>query len=134
MSRAIGDLQYKNPVNTLGDEEGSTNTRRAAAVAPDQRGNFLSNEPHLTRLALSPQHRYVLVAVSDGVSDHTDDATLIKHVMKLSMRGMRAGDIAREVATSATSRRANGDNASCIVVLLDGQDSRSGVIDWSGEG
>lgn len=123
MSRAIGDLQYKNPVNTLSDAEGTKKTKRAAAVAPDARGDFLSNEPHLTRLSLSQRLRYVVVVVSDGVSDHTDDATLINQVMKLSMRGMRAGDIAQEIATSATGRKVSSDNASCIVALLDGQDS-----------
>lgn len=123
MSRAIGDLQYKNPVNTIDGAGASKKTSRASAVAADERGDFLSNEPHLARLTLSAQRRYVLVIVSDGVSDSTDDSTLVRQVVKLSMRGLRAGEIAQEVAASAAANRRSSDNASCIVVLLDGQDS-----------
>ncbi|EAW11370.1 PP2C family serine/threonine-protein phosphatase [Aspergillus clavatus NRRL 1] len=127
MSRALGDLQYKNPINNVNDEYSSLKTRRASSSssAPERRGNFLSVEPHMTRVSLSADRRYLVVVVSDGVSDHVDDATLIHHVMKLSMRGMRACDIAQEVVTTAASRKtkAGSDNASCIVALLDGQNS-----------
>ncbi|PKX98312.1 PP2C family serine/threonine-protein phosphatase [Aspergillus novofumigatus IBT 16806] len=127
MSRALGDLQYKNPINNAGDEYSSSKTRRASATtsAPETRGNFLSVEPHMTRMTLSPDRRYLVVVTSDGVSDNIDDATLIHHVMRLSMRGMRAGDIAQEIATTAAAQTAKGgsDNASCIVALLDGQNT-----------
>ncbi|OJJ35527.1 hypothetical protein ASPWEDRAFT_172329 [Aspergillus wentii DTO 134E9] len=124
MSRAIGDLQYKNPINTIEDEGTSQKTRRASSSssAPETRGNFLSNEPDMMRLKLSPDRRYLLVVVSDGISDSTDDATLINHIMKLSTRGMMAGDIAQEVASLTASRRGS-DNRSCLVAFLDGQDS-----------
>lgn len=127
MSRALGDLQYKNPINNAGDEYSSSKTRRASAStsAPETRGNFLSVEPHMTRMTLSPDRRYLVVVTSDGVSDNIDDATLIHHVMRLSMRGMRAGDIAQEIATTAAAQKAKegSDNASCIVALLDGQNT-----------
>ncbi|OJJ46956.1 hypothetical protein ASPZODRAFT_115749 [Penicilliopsis zonata CBS 506.65] len=119
MSRAIGDLRYKNPVN---HEDSSQGLRHATSVSPESRGDFLSNEPYLTRLVLLPDHRYVIVAVSDGVSDRVDDVSLVQHVMKLSMRGLRAGDIAQEIATT-TCNSANSDNGSCIVALFDGQES-----------
>ncbi|KAH1431387.1 hypothetical protein KXX32_003184 [Aspergillus fumigatus] len=110
MSRALGDLQYKNPINNAGDEYSSSKTRRASAStsAPETR-----------------DRRYLVVVTSDGVSDNIDDATLIHHVMRLSMRGMRAGDIAQEIATTAAAQKAKGgsDNASCIVALLDGQNT-----------
>ncbi|GAQ07160.1 protein phosphatase 2C homolog 3 [Aspergillus lentulus] len=110
MSRALGDLQYKNPINNAGDEYSSSKTRRASAStsAPETR-----------------DRRYLVVVTSDGVSDNIDDATLIHHVMRLSMRGMRAGDIAQEIATTAAAQTAKGgsDNASCIVALLDGQNT-----------
>ncbi|KAH1804635.1 hypothetical protein KXX36_008912 [Aspergillus fumigatus] len=110
MSRALGDLQYKNPINNAGDEYSSSKTRRASAStsAPETR-----------------DRRYLVVVTSDGVSDNIDDATLIHHVMRLSMRGMRAGDIAQEIATTAAAQKAKegSDNASCIVALLDGQNT-----------
>ncbi|KAJ5095723.1 hypothetical protein NUU61_005079 [Penicillium alfredii] len=124
MSRALGDLQYKNPVNTVDNENTTPRTRRASSSSTpsEARGDFLSNEPFTTRRTLDTKQRYLLVIVSDGVSDHTDDATLVQHMMKLSMRGMRASDIAQEVATSSASQP-RSDNASCIVALLDGQGS-----------
>ncbi|RHZ71396.1 hypothetical protein CDV55_108095 [Aspergillus turcosus] len=110
MSRALGDLQYKNPINNAVDEYASSKTRRASSS---------SSSPE-TR-----DRRYLVVVTSDGVSDNIDDATLIHHVMKLSMRGMRAGDIAQEIAATAAAQTAKGggDNASCIVALLDGQNT-----------
>lgn len=109
MSRALGDLKYKNPVNTV-------------ASSTPARGDFISNDPYTSRRTLQPDGRYVLVIVSDGVSDRVDDAGLIEHVMKMSMRGMRASDIAQEVATSCGSHP-RSDNASCIVAMLDGHGS-----------
>lgn len=122
MSRALGDLQYKNPVNKLDNDEALPKTRRASAVAPNARGNFLSNEPHLVRMKLQTDRRYLLVLVSDGISDISNDTALIQLVMRLSMRGTRAGDIAQEITNSAAAHP-HSDNSSCIVVLLDGQNS-----------
>lgn len=104
----------------MDDEGASPKTRRASAVAPEARGNFLSNDPHLRRLKLKSDHRYVLVISSDGISDTSNDTALIQLVMKLSMRGVRAGDIAQEIASAAGGLGAS-DNSSCIVAFLDGQ-------------
>lgn len=121
MSRALGDLQYKNPVNT-DDETSFPRARRASSSSAPVRGDFVSNEPYTSRRTLQPDGRYLLVIVSDGVSDRIDDTGLIQHVMKMSMQGMRASDIAQEVATSCGSHP-RSDNASCIVAMLDGHRS-----------
>ena len=137
MTRSIGDLQYKNPMNKKDDALSSSSssssssgsslpsrTRRASSVSsnPSTRGNFLSNEPYMARFRLAPDRRYALVIESDGISDYLDDTTLMQFVTKLSSRGHRAGRVAQEVATSTTNRR-KSDNGSCIVVLLDGRES-----------
>jgi serine/threonine protein phosphatase PrpC len=122
MSRALGDLQYKNPVNAVEDENLTTRARRASSSSALVRGDFLSNDPYTSRRMLQSNRRYLLVIVSDGVSDRTDDTALIQHVMKLSMRGLRANDIAQEVASS-TASRPKSDNATCVVAMLDGQHS-----------
>jgi serine/threonine protein phosphatase PrpC len=122
MSRALGDLQYKNPVNTVEDEIPTTQARRASSSSAPVRGDFLSNDPYTSVRTLQSNRRYLLVIVSDGVSDRIDDTALIQHVMKLSMRGMRANDIAQEI-TSSTASRPKSDNASCVVAMLDGQHS-----------
>lgn len=108
MSRALGDLQYKQPVN-------ETNSTRPT-------GDFVSNDPFTSRRTLRRDRRYVLVIVSDGVSDRVDDTALVRHVMKLAMRGKRAREIAQDIATSSSSH-SHSDNASCIVAMLDGQGS-----------
>lgn len=136
MSRALGDLQYKNPMNQrdgLFSSSSSSSsvssvtsrTRSASSLSsnPTSRGNFLSNEPYLARFRLPPDRRYVLVIESDGISDYLDDTTLIQFVTKLSSRGHRAGKVAQEVASTTTNRHKSSDNGSCILVLLDGQDS-----------
>ncbi|KAL1884599.1 hypothetical protein Plec18167_002189 [Paecilomyces lecythidis] len=118
MSRALGDLQYKNPVNTM-DDDMTAKSRTAAAAPPGSRGDFLSNEAHLTRVELSPDKRYVLVCSSDGVCDSTDEKALVAHIMKSSSSGERAKDIAQSIVNT-TAARVGSDNSTCIVALMDG--------------
>lgn len=120
MSRALGDLQYKNPVNT--STANSVPGASASSAKSEARGNFLSNDPYTSRRTLHTDRRYLIVVVSDGVTDRVDDDNLVKHVMKLSMRGKRASEIAQEIAANSASRP-HSDNASCIVAMLDGQGS-----------
>jgi serine/threonine protein phosphatase PrpC len=119
MSRALGDLQYKNPVNT---SDPAPDPASSGSSRSESRGNFLSNEPYTSRRMLHSNRRYLLLMVSDGVSDQVEDANLAQHVMKLSMRGKRASEIAKEIATKSAGHQ-HSDNASCIVAILDGQGS-----------
>jgi serine/threonine protein phosphatase PrpC len=119
MSRAVGDLQYKNPVNTSDPESDPASSASSRSGSP---GNFVSNEPYTSRRMLHSNRRYLLLLVSDGVSDQVDDASLVQHVMKLSMRGKRASEIAQEIASNSAGHK-HSDNASCIVAILDGQGS-----------
>ncbi|KAJ5960013.1 uncharacterized protein N7479_007163 [Penicillium vulpinum] len=121
MSRALGDLQYKNPVNTFTDNS-VVDPATSATSRSESRGNFLSNEPYTSRRTLHTDRRYLLLVVSDGVTDRVDDTNLVQHVMKLSMRGKRASEIAQEIATNSANKR-HSDNATCIVAMLDGQGS-----------
>ncbi|KAJ6079470.1 hypothetical protein N7467_009223 [Penicillium canescens] len=119
MSRALGDLQYKNPVNT---SDPAPDPASSGSSRSESRGNFLSNEPYTSRRMLHSNRRYLLLIVSDGVSDQVEDANLVQHVMKLSMRGKRASEVAKEIATKSAGHQ-HSDNASCIVAILDGQGS-----------
>lgn len=121
MSRALGDLQYKNPVNTFMDNS-VPDPASSANSQSESRGNFLSNDPYTSRRTLHTGRRYLLLVVSDGVTDRVDDTNLVRHVMKLSMRGKRANEIAQEIATSSANNP-HSDNATCIVAMLDGQGS-----------
>lgn len=120
MSRALGDLQYKTPVNSAEDDNSMLRDRRTSSSSKPTQGDFVSNDPYNSRRTLQSNRRYLLVIVSDGVSNQADDGALIQHVMKLAMRGMRAGYIAQDIATSSANHP-HSDNATCIVVLLDGQ-------------
>ena len=124
MSRALGDLQYKNPINALADDVKTPKRRKASAAgsSPNERGNFLSNEPHLVRMKLQEDRRYVLLLVSDGITDQIDDTSLMQLVMRLTMRGKRAGHAAQEITTMATGHPAS-DNSTCIIARLDGRKS-----------
>ncbi|CAG7936786.1 unnamed protein product [Penicillium nalgiovense] len=121
MSRAVGDLRYKNPLNTFQDNF-APDPASSATSRSESRGNFLSNDPYTSLRRLHTDRRYLLLVVSDGVSDRVDDVTLVQHVMKLSMRGKRANEIAQEIATNSASKP-RSDNATCIVAMLDGQGS-----------
>lgn len=118
MSRALGDLQYKNPINTL-DVNSSSRGRRANAAAPNLRGNFLSNEPYVRTIMLDPQSRYAILCVSDGITDQTDERTLMEYVMKQLHRGRRATDIAREISVLPASNL-ESDNCTSVVAFFDG--------------
>lgn len=123
MSRALGDLQYKNPVNnTFTDNSVLDPAVSASSSRLESRGNFLSNDPYISRRTLNPDRRYLLLVVSDGVTDRLDDTSLVQHVMKLSMRGKRANEIAQEIATGSANKP-RSDNATCIVAMLDGKES-----------
>jgi serine/threonine protein phosphatase PrpC len=108
-------------VNTFTDNPVS-DPASSAGSRPETRGDFLSNDPYTSRRTLRTDRRYLLLVVSDGVTDRVDDTTLVQHVMKLSMRGKPASEIAQEIATNSASRP-HSDNATCIVAMLDGQGS-----------
>ncbi|KAJ5789690.1 uncharacterized protein N7518_006701 [Penicillium psychrosexuale] len=120
MSRALGDLQYKNPVNNTFTDNSVLSPAASASSRTESRGNFLSNDPYISRRTLNPDRRYLLLVVSDGVTDRLDDTSLVQHVMKLSMRGKRANEIAQEIATNSANKP-HSDNATCIVAMLDGR-------------
>jgi serine/threonine protein phosphatase PrpC len=122
MSRALGDLQYKNPINTM-DISGTPKSKRANAALPAERGNFLSNEPHVRTVELDRSSRYALLCSTDGVSDMTDEKMLMEGVMGDFVQGQTAADIANRV-TSVTARLPHSDNCTCVVAFFDGIESQ----------
>ncbi|OKL64602.1 hypothetical protein UA08_00117 [Talaromyces atroroseus] len=123
MSRALGDLQYKNPINNL-DVAGTKKSRRAIASGsraqhPRNRGNFISNEADVQTVQLDQDSRYMLLCCTDGVTDVTDETMLVEEVAKDFMRGRRATDIAKRV-TKATAEQPQSDNCTCVIAFFDG--------------
>jgi serine/threonine protein phosphatase PrpC len=121
MSRAIGDLQYKNPMNTF-DLEQTAKSKRAAAAPSDARGDFISNQAHIKSIQLNNDRRYVLMISTDGISDVTDAKPLMDYAMESFAAGTRATDIATEITSRVASRPAS-DNCTLVLVFLDGTKS-----------
>lgn len=121
MSRALGDLQYKSPLNKM-DVNNTNISKRANAAPPGERGSFLSIEPHLRRVELDSKSRYVLLCSTDGVSDMTNDKTLMEEVIGDFVKGNKAAEIANSI-TSVTARLPHSDNCTCVVACLNGIDT-----------
>ncbi|EED15171.1 Protein phosphatase 2C, putative [Talaromyces stipitatus ATCC 10500] len=119
MSRALGDLQYKNPINNLNLTRGTKKAKRANASGSTIRGNILSNEAYVRTIKLDPNSRYTLLVCTDGVTDVTDEKQLMTEVMSDFVAGRRARDIAKMV-TTATGEQPHSDNSTCVIAFLDG--------------
>ncbi|RAH80041.1 hypothetical protein BO86DRAFT_449371 [Aspergillus japonicus CBS 114.51] len=124
MSRALGDLRYKNPLNNMtqraksgsGTSEGET---PGANDSPAQRGDFISSEPALNRVNLRDDRRYVLALLSDGVTNVLDDATILHRIAELRQSGFDATRAAQNI-TEGTTALPGSDNATCVTVFLEG--------------
>ncbi|PYH76889.1 hypothetical protein BO82DRAFT_387004 [Aspergillus uvarum CBS 121591] len=120
MSRALGDLRYKNPLNNMtqraksgsGSSEGET---PGANDSPPQRGDFISSEPALNRVDLRDDRRYVLALLSDGVTNVLDDATILHRIAELRQSGFDATRAAQNI-TEGTTALPGSDNATCVTL------------------
>lgn len=120
MSRALGDLQYKNPINNL-NIAGTKKSRRAAASGSSvqNRGNFLSNKAHVKTVQLDQTSRYALLCCTDGVTDVLDEKKLVEEVVREFTIGHRAINIAKRI-TKATGDQPQSDNCTCVIAFFDG--------------
>lgn len=118
MSRALGDLQQKNPLNNTGSQapRKSSNDSNGDYFS---RGNVLSGEPTVTSIQLQDDRRYLLALTSDGVSDAIDDEKLLSSITTLWRSGENATHVS-EMITGAVAPHERSDNATCIVAFLRG--------------
>jgi serine/threonine protein phosphatase PrpC len=121
MSRALGDLQYKNPLNKVDRGPAAGEGDLEAASAPsEQRGDFLSSKPHLARITLEKDRRYILTLVTDGVLDAVEEDVLMRRICGLSsQQGLEAEEISWRVVNEVGDMP-KSDNATCVTVFLDG--------------
>lgn len=149
MSRALGDLQYKNPLNEITPSKqtnaqqvasADTNTNTATSPTntdpnsdsnPIEKEDYITAEMSFTRLELQQEKQYMLALTSDGVTNALSDEKVMGMVGELLNSGISAGEVAGRVVGEAvevvTARaRLNGglgggsDNATCIVVFVNG--------------
>ncbi|GFF41034.1 probable protein phosphatase 2C 4 [Aspergillus udagawae] len=119
MSRALGDLQYKNPLNNDTAGPSTAGQELAAMTASIEQGNFLSSEPSIVRVDLRQDRRYILALTTDGVTNVLEDNVVIDEIKTRHEGGLGVQQVADELVRDVAegSRR---DNATCIVVFLDG--------------
>jgi len=117
MSRALGDLQYKTPGNQVGPGEDPYLDR---ALNPDRKvtGDFISNEPYLKSVSLTPKGQSVLILATDGVGEAKDAERLISIVEAKRKDGFTSKSIAQDIVEKSTAS-AHSDNCTCIVVVLE---------------
>ncbi|KAL2828112.1 phosphatase 2C-like domain-containing protein [Aspergillus pseudoustus] len=122
MSRALGDLEYKQPLNNM-DSGPITEEQKFATDGqdrpPEERGSFLSIDMSFKRTELSKEKQYLLCLTTDGVTNYMEDKVIMHSLSHLFKSGLRADEVARSLVDDAASRPGS-DNATCIVALLDG--------------
>ncbi|KAL2788562.1 phosphatase 2C-like domain-containing protein [Aspergillus keveii] len=126
MSRAIGDLEYKKPLNNM--ESGPITEEQQIAVygqdkPAEERDDFLSIEMSFKRIELKEGKQYVLALTSDGVTNYTEDKAIMGSVSQQLKAGFKAEEVAKHLVDEAASRPCS-DNATCILVLLNGSQAK----------
>lgn len=100
MSRALGDFQYKQPLNS------------AEATA-----DLISSQPHIIRLNLDPNCINILMIATDGVWNAIEEEPLFQFISGQLQEGHRAETIAGKIAKQCAAKE-HSDNVTCILLLL----------------
>ncbi|KAE8154761.1 phosphatase 2C-like domain-containing protein [Aspergillus avenaceus] len=117
MSRALGDLQYKDPlVSTLTGSAPDEQDKSDGAFDENHK-SLVSSEPYLNRVDLADGYRRVLILTTDGVTNTMKDDPVVKGVLASFQAGMSATDCAKVVVQEA-AKTPGSDNSTCIVVFL----------------
>ncbi|KAE8415588.1 phosphatase 2C-like domain-containing protein [Aspergillus pseudocaelatus] len=119
MSRALGDLQYKDPLINSGTGPLTEAQIRADVTASTDQQNLLSNEPYLTRVDLNDGGQHVLILTSDGVTNGLEDEILVHGLLTCYRSGLNATESAKYIVDEAADVPGS-DNATCIAVFIGG--------------
>lgn len=120
MSRALGDLQYKKPLITvMARQTEAQESATAESTDRTQRDDLITVELSFQRRQLDKKKQYILALTTDGVTNVTDDDTLMRNMAKLFDEGVSADEVTASLVDEATARP-QSDNATCIAVLLNG--------------
>lgn len=118
VSRALGDLRYKAPLNNVGLRHLSRSQERAADVKDKRNGDFLSREPAISQVCLNTRRRYALLLVTDGVTDVLDDNDIVGRAATLFWGASReAKDVSEEITRESTIQP-QCDNATCVTAFF----------------
>ncbi|KAL2832558.1 phosphatase 2C-like domain-containing protein [Aspergillus cavernicola] len=119
LSRAIGDLKYKRPLNNITTDPVTDAQRNTTEKPTEDRDDFVSIKMSFRQVELQKDKQYILALTTDGVTNIIDDKTLMHNVMHLFNLGKNAEEVSQSLVDDATTRPGS-DNATCIAVFLNG--------------
>ncbi|KAL3481453.1 phosphatase 2C-like domain-containing protein [Aspergillus californicus] len=119
MSRALGDLEYKGPLNKIATASVKDTETKATDEEREQRRDFLSIQMSSRRIELEKDKQYILALTTDGVTNYIQDDIAMHSLLRHSNSGMDAEEVAQSLVNEATGRPGS-DNATCIAVILNG--------------
>ncbi|KAB8219262.1 phosphatase 2C-like domain-containing protein [Aspergillus novoparasiticus] len=119
MSRALGDLQYKDPLINSGTGPLNEAQIRADISSSIDQQNLLSNEPYLSRVDLIDGSQHVLILTSDGVTNSLEDEIIVHGLLTCYRSGLNATESAKYIVDEAADVP-RSDNATCIAVFIGG--------------
>ncbi|OGM40288.1 protein phosphatase 2C family protein [Aspergillus bombycis] len=120
MSRALGDLQYKEPLINSGTGPLNEPQRRADITFSTEQQSLLSSEPYLTRVNLNDGGQHVLILTSDGVTNGLEDEIIVHGLLTCYRSGLNATESAKYIVDEAADVPGS-DNATCIAVFIGGR-------------
>ncbi|KAE8375844.1 phosphatase 2C-like domain-containing protein [Aspergillus bertholletiae] len=119
MSRALGDLQYKDPLINTGRGPLTEAQIRAGITPSTEQRDLLSNEPYLTRVDLNNGSQHVLALTTDGVNHGLEDDLILHGLLTCYRSGLKAAESARYIVDEVADVP-RSDNATCIAVFIGG--------------
>ncbi|KAL5341009.1 phosphatase 2C-like domain-containing protein [Aspergillus crustosus] len=122
MSRALGDLQYKAPLNNM--PHGPITDEQTLAIGDPSKPkeDFLSTQISSTRVELKKDGQYLLALTSDGITNALQDKNIMHSMSSLFGKGLKANEVAEAIVKESTDRPGS-DNATFISVFLKGDDA-----------
>ncbi|KAH8427762.1 PP2C family serine/threonine-protein phosphatase [Aspergillus melleus] len=124
MTRALGDLQLKRPLNETAVEKG-LEMIAGQSDCRNTEDDFMSRLPFtLTRRLSRSSSKQILILASDGVTDALEDEKLVTLIGTMEKQGHSAKDISG-ATIELVGREKHSDNCTCIVVFLGCEDEES---------
>lgn len=120
MSRTLGDLQYKTPLNNRDSAYLSISQERAADKNYKKKEDFLSSDPAISQVRLDPTRRYTLLLTSDGVTDTLDDSAIAGRAATLFWESAKGAKGVADEITKESTMQPRSDNATCVAAFFKG--------------
>ncbi|KAF7596727.1 hypothetical protein BBP40_000155 [Aspergillus hancockii] len=118
MSRALGDLQYKEPLVNAGTGPVNESMERAGFTSSHEQKSPLSSEPYLSRVNLKDGSQHVILLTTDGVTNALKDNIIVHGILTCYRSGLNATESSKYLIDEAVDV-SGSDNATCIAIFID---------------